>query len=445
MLNHLANLFVRIMGRWMPDPFVFCGLMTLLCYGLALMLTPVPPRELVSLWYDGLWKILSFTMQVILLLLTGYTLAMAPPVRRMVERLASIPRSQGGAVVMVTVLATLGYLIHWGFTTVAAAILARAIVRKVPRCDFRFLIAAVYSASVIGGSGFGSTIPLVSATAESEMNFIARYTGHAVGVSQTVLSPMNLALVGGILIGLPIMFRMMMPRGDQIRTVDPALLAEPYPDVSADSANTTPAQRLERSRFVLYILVALGSFFLLDQFLTRRLALDYNRMILLALTLGMALHGQPAAYVRAFNKATHVVGPIALQFPFYGGIMGITEGSGLAAVISNWFVSFSDEVTLPFFCFLAAMLINFAIPSASGHWIVQGPIFVPAGVQLGVKPASIAMAVAFGDEIANMVQPFWALPILAIANLSVRDIMGYCIMTFLLATVLATLALFLLA
>jgi short-chain fatty acids transporter len=125
--------------------------------------------------------------------------------------------------------------------------------------------------------------------------------------------------------------------------------------------------------------------------------------------------------------------------------MGMMRDSELAKVISEAFVSFSTEMTFPFFCFVSAALINFFIPSGGGHWVVQGPFLVPAAVELGVSPAVTAMAVAFGDQTANMVQPFWALPILAIANLSIRDIMGYCVMTFLLSSALSTLVLFLLS
>jgi short-chain fatty acids transporter len=125
--------------------------------------------------------------------------------------------------------------------------------------------------------------------------------------------------------------------------------------------------------------------------------------------------------------------------------MGMMRDSGLAGVISQGFVSVSNPDTFPFFCFLSAVIINFFIPSGGGHWVVQGPFLVPAAQALGVSPAVTAMAVAFGDQTANMVQPFWALPILAIARLSIRDVMGYCVMTFLLSAALSTLVLFLLA
>ena len=159
----------------------------------------------------------------------------------------------------------------------------------------------------------------------------------------------------------------------------------------------------------------------------------------------MALHGRPVAYVRAFNQAARVAGPLALQYPLYGGIMGMMQQSGLAGVISQAFVSFSTQVTFPVYCFLSAALVNLFVPSGGGQWAVQGPVMIPAAMELGVSPTVTAMAVAFGDQTTNMLQPFWALPLLAIAGLNIRHIMGYCAMTFLLSTALSILVLFFLA
>ncbi|MBI2955854.1 MAG: short-chain fatty acid transporter [Acidobacteria bacterium] len=447
MLNRLANFFVRICERWMPDPFLFCVLLTALTFILALGLTPAGPVELVTHWYGGLWEILPFAMQMILILLTGYALASSAPVRRLLTCLASLPRSQASAIVVLVLVAALAALVHWGFALVASALLAKEMGRRVPNCDFGFLVAGAYSGFVIWHSGLSGSIPLVSATAGSEMNFIARYTGTAVvPLSETTFSPVNLALVASTLVTLPLLFYLMRPRAEQIRPLDPKWLEEPEAGNHTDAAvavRATPAERLERSRAVLYTLVLLGGAFLVVHFARRGFALDLNVVILLFLVLGMALHARPASYLRAFNQAARVAGPLALQYPLYGGIMGLMERSGLARLISEWFVSFSTELTFPFFCFLAAALINFFIPSGGGHWVVQGPILVPAALELGVSPALTAMAVAFGDQTANMVQPFWALPILAIAHLSIRDIMGYCVMTFLLSTALSTLVLFL--
>jgi len=444
MLNRLANLFVRWVERWMPDPFLFCVLLTALCYLLALGLTPAGPLALVTHWYGGLWEILPFAMQMVLVLLTGYTLASSRPVKRLLEWLASIPKGQGSAIVLLTLASALAALVHWGFALVAAALLARALGRKVQGCDFGFLVAGAYSGFVLWASGLSSSIALISATADSPMNIIAQHTAQVTPIRETLFSVYNLALIAATLVLLPLMFRLMMPRGAQIRGVAPVVLAEPTGESESAAAPLTPAQRLEQSRWVTLALVALGGVSLFQHGRAGG-GLDLNVVILLFLVLGLALHERPVHYVRAFNEAARVAGPLALQYPLYGGIMGLMQGSGLAGVIAGWFISFSTPVTLPFYSFLSSILITLFIPSGGGHWVVQGPFMIPAAVRLGVSPAVTAMAVAYGEQTGNMVQPFWALPILAIARLSIRDIMGYCVMTFLLSAALSTLVLFLLA
>jgi len=446
MLNRAARFFVGVCERWMPDPFLFCILLTAATYLLALGLTPTGPVALAQHWFDGLWTILPFAMQMILILLTGYALASSRPVRRLLERIASIPRTQSSAIVILTLASALAALVNWGFALVVSALLAREMGRRVPNCDFGFLVAGAYSGFVIWHSGLSGSIPLVSATAGSELNFIAKHTGVAVTpLAQTLGLPLNLALVAGTLVGLPLMFWLMQPRGKQVRPADPALLAEKPTEEEAGIAKPrTPAERLEQSRGVLLLLVLLGGAYLAHHFSQRGFDLNLNVVILLFLLLGMALHARPTAYVRAFNQAARVAGPLALQYPLYGGIMGMMTDSGLGAQISQWFVSISTATTFPVFCFWSAALVNLFVPSGGGQWAVQGPIMIPAGLELGVRPEVTAMAIAFGDQNTNMLQPFWALPILSVARLSVRDIMGYCVMTCLLSLALSTLVLWLL-
>jgi short-chain fatty acids transporter len=429
----------------MPDPFLFCILLTAATYLLALGLTGAGPAKLAEHWFDGLWTILPFAMQMILILLTGYALASSGPVQRLLERMASIPKTQSSAIVLLTLASALAAMVNWGFALVVGALLARELGRRVPNCDFGFLVAGAYSGFVIWHSGLSGSIPLVSATAGSPLNFIAKHTGVAVTpLAQTLGLPLNLALVAGTLIGLPLMFWLMQPRGAQIRPVDPALMAEAEQEAAAESEEPrTPAAKLERSRAVLALLVLLGAAYLARHFSLRGFDLNLNVVILLFLLLGMALHSRPANYVRAFNRAARVAGPLALQYPLYGGIMGMMTGSGLGAQMSQWFVSVSTATTFPILCFWSAALVNLFVPSGGGQWAVQGPIMIPAGLALGVRPEVTAMAVAFGDQNTNMLQPFWALPVLSVARLSIRDIMGYCVMTFLLSFALSTLVLWL--
>lgn len=451
MLRRLAAFFVGLAQRYMPDPFLFALLLTFVTFALARAVTPHGMMALVGFWYDGLWKILSFAMQMILILLTGYTLASSGPVRALLAWAASRPQTPGTAAVLVVLVAAFSALLNWGFGLVVGALLAREVGRRVP-VDFAFLVACAYSGFVLWASGLSSSIALVSATAGSPMNVIATYTGRAVTpMRETLLAPYNLALVAATLVLLPLMLRAMMPSPEQSRPA-PAPGQQP-PEGAMNHApaerrpgdERTPAARLENSPVFSLLLAAMGAAYLAGHFYRSGFAINLDLVILIFLVAGLILHGRPIAYARAFNQAATVAGPLALQYPLYGGIMGLMVDSGLAGWISNGFVAVSSARTLPLLSFCSSIVITLFIPSGGGHWVVQAPFMIPASVKLGVAPSVTAMAVAFGEQTGNMLQPFWALPILSIAGLGIRDIMGYCVMTFLLSAALSALALLFLA
>ncbi len=158
-----------------------------------------------------------------------------------------------------------------------------------------------------------------------------------------------------------------------------------------------------------------------------------NTVIWVFLMLGVGLHGSAVAYYGAINEAAKQVGSMILLYPIYGGIMGILNGTGLAGVISKAFVVVASAHTLPVWSFVCSLFITFLVPSGGGHWAVQGPFVIPAAVQLGASPASTAMAVAAGENVAYMLQPFFALPVVAMAGIGIQRVMGYTAVTFLIA------------
>lgn len=167
---------------------------------------------------------------------------------------------------------------------------------------------------------------------------------------------------------------------------------------------------------------------------------------MLFLFLGIILHKTPLAYVKAFSKSSTSAAGILLQFPFYAGIMGIIMGVGksglcLGNMISNACIDISTPQTFPLLTFLSAGLINIFIPSGGGQWAVQAPIMFPAGANLGVDPAITGMAIAWGDAWTNLIQPFWAIPALAIAKLNAKDIMGFCLINLLVSGIIICLGL----
>ena len=427
---------VRLVQRWLPEPFIFAILLTLVAAVLAMPICRQTPVEVLEHWGGGVWNLLAFAMQMALVLVCGSTLAAAPSIKRGIAALARVPKTPPAAIALVTVVSAIACWLNWGFGLIVGVIFAKAIARQMQGVDYRLLIASAYSGFVVWHAGLSGSIPLTMATpGEALVTATNGALTAPVPVGQTILDPHNLVMVLLVIVAITVVNSLMHPKRDAV-TVDPQALADgtaqsDQPNLPAQS-ETTPAQRLEHSR-VLAWLPAL----LLLAYLVLRLGfgsgtLDLGVVIMLFLALGLLLHGTPVAYVRAFGKAATGASGIILQFPFYAGIMGIITGVGasgicMGTVLADACIRISNPTTYPLLTFLCAAVLNLFVPSGGGHWAIQAPIMFTAGADLGVDPGLTGTAIAWGDAWTNLIQPFWALPALAIARLSAKDIMGYCL------------------
>jgi len=409
---------VRIVDRYLPDPFVFVLILTLIA-GLAAFLTQgTGPLEVVTMWGDGFWALISFSMQMLLVLVTGYMMASTPLVRRGLSGLAALATSPGSAILWVSFISLAASWINWGFGLVVGALFARELARKI-RVDYRLLVASAYSGFIIWHGGLAGSIPLSVATQGHPFEGIIG----VIPTSETIFSPFNLVIVIALFIIVPFVNRAMMPREEDAVYVDPALLAV---DEKAEITNATPAERLENSPVLSVLVGAAGAAWLIQYFAAGN-GLSLNVINFLFLTLAILLHGTPRNLLNSLTEAVKGGAGIVIQFPFYAGIMAIMVQSGLAASISDGLVSLASAASLPFWSFISAGIVNFFVPSGGGQWAVQAPVILPAAEALGADLARTTMAVAWGDAWTNMVQPFWALPILGIAGLRAKDIMGFCV------------------
>lgn len=419
MLRALSRPATRLMERWLPDAFIFVIVLTLIAALAAMLGQGTGPVDLIRIWGTGFWELLSFAMQMLLVLVTGYILASSPPVRRLLARMAGLAGSRGGAILLVSVVSLAASWINWGFGLVVGAIFARELARQI-RVDYRLLVAAAYSGFVVWHGGLAGSIPLTIATP-------GHFTEDQIGViptSETIFAGWNLLIVAALFIAVPLVNRAMLPSRDEEVLVNPDLLREtaPAPRTRAPS----PAERLEESPVLMYLIGIPGLVWLLLHF-TGGGALNLNVVNFMFLFLGIVLHGTPRSLLAAMDEAVRGGAGIVIQFPFYAGIMAIMVETGLAASLSEWFVSISTASTLPFWSFISAGIVNIFVPSGGGQWAVQAPIMLPAAEALGADMARVAMGVAWGDAWTNLIQPFWALPMLGIAGLKARDIMGFCV------------------
>ena len=428
---------VRLVQRWLPEPFIFAIILTLVAATLAMPICHQTPLEVIDHWGGGVWNLLAFAMQMALVLVCGSTLAAAPVVKRGISLLAAIPKTPVAAIALVTGVSALACWLNWGFGLIVGVVFAKEIARKMPAIDYRLLIASAYSGFVVWHAGLSGSIPLTMATpGEALTKATNGVLTEPIPISQTILDPHNIVIVLVVMVAIVVTNSLMYPKKDVV-TVDPALLEEDAPVTPKPQQDAlTPAQRMEHSRLLSWIVAGIGFAYLIIHLGWGGGSFDLGSVIMLFLFLGVLLHGTPLEYVKAFTNASKGAAGIILQFPFYAGIMGIITGVGASGisfgtVLSNACISISNATTYPLLTFLCAAVLNMFVPSGGGHWAIQAPIMFAAGADLGVDPGLTGTAIAWGDAWTNLIQPFWAIPALAIAKLDAKDIMGFCLIDLL--------------
>ena len=440
MFKKFTNGCVRVVNRWLPDPFLFAIILTIVVFIGSMLGTQQGPITLLTAWGNdyGFWNLLAFSMQMALVLVLGSAMASARVCKRGLGAIANAAKDKKSAILIVTFVSTVCCWLNWGFGLIAGALLAKEIARRVKDVDYPLLIASAYSGFVIWHAGLSGSIPLQmgaeGGTTILDVNYYA-------ATSETIFHPVNLGMCVIILLTMPLVNWAMHPDTEHTILVDPAVLVE---DEEKVYAIDTPAEKIEHSRALWVIVLILGFGYIIYHFATKGFNLSLNIVNMIFLFLGVALHGDLRRYVDAIGEAAGGAAGILLQFPFYAGIMGLMvakngDGVSLAGIIADFFVSISNDVTFPVFTFLSAGIINFFVPSGGGQWAVQAPIVMPAATQMGIEYGRAAMAIAWGDQWTNMIQPFWALPALGIAGLSARNVMGYLVVVLLYTGVIACL------
>lgn len=450
MIASLGTWLSHHLRRWIPEPFVFGLVLTLLVGVLAFALTDSSVNEVLGHWYQGFWMLLEFGMQMVLILTTGYAIALSPVAGRVLDRLTGMARTPGSVYVLVLVAGGLFSMVSWGWV-VLTAVLARELARRVAGVDYAFLVACVYLSGQPWVGGLSSSIPLLLNT---DGNFLitSGVLEGTVPAAVTLGSWMNAVYVAMYFLAVPALMWWMRPAAHTARTLDQLRHPEQVAMVSVEQeaeasrlGGANVSDRLNNGVWLQLLIALAALWFVSRHFAINGFALDLNIMIFLFLALGLLLHRTPMRYVVAMKRACANISGIVFQYPFYAGIMGIMMFSGLGAMTSQWLAEGATMQTLPLMAQFSGALVNFAIPSAGGEWAVIGPSLTDAALNLSAGlpeverqayVARIAMAVAYGETSTNLLQPFFLLVVLPImgagVTLQARDVMGYLIPPFLL-------------
>jgi short-chain fatty acids transporter len=453
MLIKLGEYLANSLRRWMPEPFVFALGLTVLVAGLSLLFTESNAYKVIDDWYKGFWLLLEFSMQMVLMLVTGYAIALSPSATKLVDRLATKVNSPTSVYLLVMIVGGLLVLISWGWV-VLTAVLARELGKRVAGVDYAYLVACVYISSQPWVAGLSSSIPLLLNTPD---NFLIKteLLDSQISVSETLGGWLNIGFIGVYFLMVPLLMWFLKPQSGSARQAsewhDPTeavknTIAEEAARLSHKTA--TPADKMNNSRW-LQLVVAVAAFgYVVRHFYLQGFDINLNIMIFLFFSVGLVLHQTPMRYGIAMKRAASNVSGIIFQYPFYAGIMGIMMFGGLGAQISDWMAQGASIESLPFIAQMSGAIVNFAIPSAGGEWAVIGPALTETALKLSVDlpadqsqalVARVAMAVAYGETSTNLLQPFYLLVILPVMgaglNIQARDVMGYLILPFIALTV----------
>jgi len=426
--------------KWVPSPFLFAVILTLIAYVAAIVFTPDGPYQNIVNWYDGFWTLLTFAMQMVLILVTGYAVADSDFVSGYLNKLASIPNDNTQAAALVAAISLIFGYFHWGIGLIVGAIFAIFVARagheRGKTFHYPILCAAGYTSQTIWHVGPSTSAGLLSAT-----------DGHpfqdVIGIVPLTESVFTIYAFGiAVLVFLTVIpvLAFLAPEEEDATGIDeyaPSLLKGDAEEAVADGGSATtgaeqvtrsPADRLNDSRAIAYLIAAGMLVYVIQYFVTAGgigEALDLNVFNFTFIALGLILHKTPAAYMETIRDATEGAAGIILQFPFYAGILGIISNSGLSDLIAEGLLAVATPQTFPVVAWLLGGVMNLFVPSGGGEWGIIGGVVGSAAVELGVAPGKAIVAYGVGDMWTNMFQPFWAIPLLGLTKIRARDILGY--------------------
>ena len=442
-----ANRIEKTFKKLLPTPFTIAVLLTFLSILLALIFTGDKSLGLftrslfiIEYWEQGLWNssLLVFAMQMMLMLVLGHVLALSKPVNRGIEHMTAYCNTTANAAFWVCLLSLLVSLFNWGLGLIFGAIFARKVAENAQKnlwpIHYPIIGACGYSGLMVWHGGISGSTPVKAAESghlESLMTGIYNSEQLAelpefLSFSDTVFSTMNMSLSLVLLIVLPCFMYFMGKRST----------AQEYQlnntTIKDEKQKLDGAEKLDHSKLLAAMLgagILAFAFYkavvLPDTFNLNFISPNFINFTLLGL--GILLHGNFYRFLKAIDNAIGGASGILIQFPLYFGIMGIMKHSGMINHLSEFFVSISTETTFPVFTFISAGIVNVFVPSGGGQWAIQGPIIIEASQQLGLNISKNVMALAYGDQLTNMLQPFWALPLLGITGLKAKEILPYTV------------------
>ncbi|MFT6970129.1 MAG: short-chain fatty acids transporter [Roseivirga sp.] len=429
---HQDSLYLRFVRNILPSPFSIAVILTIVTFFLALIFTQRPENAgsayglvILDYWETGFWELLEFTMQMALILILGHALALTPMINNIIVRFTQYCDTSAKAAFTISLLTILVSFINWGLCLVFGAIFARKVAERAKangwKMNYPLLGAAGYSGMMCWHGGFSGSAPLTVANKE---HFLINEIGQ-IGIQETLFSPMNITVSVALIIIIPSVFYWLGLKGKDTEINLPKKAQSKSNEAESEAVDRTDNTKWMAVLFGLIICFIAIRKIIMSPADTGLNFINLNYINFFLFGLAVLFHGSFIKFLAAVEEALGGTAGIIIQFPLYAGIMGIMKYSGLGALFSQGFVEISTATTLPIFTLLSAAIVNIFVPSGGGQWAVQGPIITEAAQNLGVAVPKNIMALSYGDQLTNMLQPFWALPLLGITKLKAKDILPY--------------------
>jgi short-chain fatty acids transporter len=418
--------------HWFPDAFVFAlgAVVVVFVLGLALGERPV---HLVSVFGDSFWKLIPFTMQMALVIIGGFVVASAPPVARLIRKLASWPKSARSAVAFTAFFAMLTSLLSWGLSLIFTGLLVRELTRRVRGLDYRALGAAAYlGLGSVWAFGLSSSAALLQATPASIPKALLNVTG-VLRLTETIFLWQSMASAAILIVASVLIAYFSCPREDRAKTAaDYGVSFEPIGEVEpeADAAARKPADWLERSRVLALVIGLLMLAFLVIEFARKGglAALDLNTFNFAFLTAGLLLHGRPRSFIKAVNDSVPATAGVLIQFPFYAGIFGLIAKTAIAPALKTLFVRVTTHATFPLLVAAYSAVLGLFVPSGGGKWVIEAPYVMAAANTWHVHLGWTVQIYNAAEALPNLINPFWMLPLMGLLKVRARELAGYSIL-----------------
>jgi short-chain fatty acids transporter len=416
--------------KWFPDAFVLALSVVAIVF-VASLGSGSSVLDTAQWFGTGFWGLVTFTMQMSMIVVTGYAVATAPPIYRVVRLLATVPKTGRGAAAYVGLFSMLASLVSWSFSLIFSALLAREVAHRVRGSDYRAIGAAAYlGVGSVWALGMSSSAALIMANSASLPDSIEAVTG-TIPLGQTIGLWQSLAIAAALIVVSMAVAYYSAPSDAHAKSMGE--MGVTYAPATSDlGRRMTPGEWLEYSPLLTIVTCVLGFGYLAREVMASGpgVLLDLNHYLFLFLMTGLLLHWRPKSFVQAIAASVTPVGGVLIQYPMYAGVLEMLTKSGLAEDISRFFVYISNEHTFPVLVGIYSAFLGLFIPSAGGKWLLEAQYLLEAGIEHQVHLGWVVQTYNATEALANLIHPFWMLPLVGILGLKARDIVGFSMLQF---------------